>query len=593
MNFEKSLKKGLSAFKSRTFITGSEWADKYYYLSEESSSSAGKWTTLPYQKAILDLMTDDRCEEINFKKSRRVGYTEMLKAAIGYFVEFRKRNIAIWFPNEKIAHNFSSDAIDNLIRDCQIFGMCFKGEYGVKSKYNSIEKKIFNSCVLDIRGGTSPANYDAITKQVALYDECDRFPVDIGGFGNCFELGDGRLDDASFPKSIRGSTPGSKEFSVIEPAVENSDIILERYVECPYCGEHQVLRKKNLNIDTAEFICEYCMKSIKYAKYRQMDRNGFWASANKEIIYDEKNRYFVKDGKRLKNFPRSIGFKIWCAYSYLKPWSFFCEKWKTASERSKTGDITLLKTAVNQLLGETWVEEGEEQDVLAVMSLRSNYNCLKGIPEAVEVITVGADVQGGKNARVEMEFLGFDKEGNHISCDYVVINGDFNDDSMFKKIDEQLSRNFKTVSGREIFVSAAFMDSGYLTDRVYKYCAPRRRYNIFPTKGVNTGGIPNKGKWVGDQKTKTKCVLRTINVDDCKDLVYNRLTNKRCLFPDNYGDLYFEQLTNERKVVNKVKGRAVGYKWQVIKSGLGNEPLDCRCYAIGAFNYINPNFIHS
>jgi phage terminase large subunit GpA-like protein len=298
------------------------------------------------------------------------------------------------------------------------------------------------------------------------------------------------------------------------------------------------------------------------------------------------------DGKKLEKFPKSIGFKIWTAYSYLKSWQFFCDKWNNAKSHAKTGDVTLLKSVVNTLLGETWEEECDKQDTLAVMSLRSNYNCVKGIPDSVKFITAGIDIQGGKNARLEMEFLGFDKDGNHISVDYVVIPGDFNEDDMFVKLDKQLSREFKTISGSILFVSAAFVDSGFLTDRVYKYCSSRRRYNIFATKGVNSGGIPNKGKFVGDQRTKTKTILRTVNVDDCKEFVYNKLSRKQCSFPDNYTEIYFEQLTNERKVVKKVKGRVVGFKWEVIKSNIGNEPLDCRCYAVGAFNYINPNLTY-
>ena len=43
-------------------------------------------------------------------------------------------------------------------------------------------------------------------------------------------------------------------------------------------------------------------------------------------------------------------------------------------------------------------------------------------------------------------------------------------------------------------------------------------------------------------------------------------------------------LTNEEKVEKRKKGVLVGFDW--IKKG-PNEPLDCRCYAMGAFESLN------
>jgi len=43
------IKSGLSVVKYREPLTGTEWANKYFYLSPESSGIEGKWETLPYQ----------------------------------------------------------------------------------------------------------------------------------------------------------------------------------------------------------------------------------------------------------------------------------------------------------------------------------------------------------------------------------------------------------------------------------------------------------------------------------------------------------------------------------------------------------------
>jgi phage terminase large subunit GpA-like protein len=56
----------------------SEWADAYAYLSPESSADTGKWRTIPYQRGIIDAITNPSIERITVMKSARVGYTKII-----------------------------------------------------------------------------------------------------------------------------------------------------------------------------------------------------------------------------------------------------------------------------------------------------------------------------------------------------------------------------------------------------------------------------------------------------------------------------------------------------------------------------------
>ena len=69
-------KKAFSAFKPPKKLTLSAWADEYARLSVESSAEGGRWRTLPYQKGIMDAVTDPHIEQITVMKSARVGYTK-------------------------------------------------------------------------------------------------------------------------------------------------------------------------------------------------------------------------------------------------------------------------------------------------------------------------------------------------------------------------------------------------------------------------------------------------------------------------------------------------------------------------------------
>lgn len=575
-------------------LSGSEWANRYFYLSPESSGTEGRWSCYPYQVALLNWMCSDDIEEINFQKSRRVGYTKCLMAATACMIVQKSRNIAIWHPTDGDAKDFVTDEIDTMLRDVDVLGDKLKSKVGIRSKWSTSEKKFFHGATLDIKGGKSARNFRRMTKDVAIYDETDGFDYDIEGEGSCFELGDGRLDQAVYPKSIRGSTPKTKGLSLIETAVENSDAVFYRFVRCPQCGELQRLEFANLKWDgakpeTVRYVCKGGCE-IRYRDYPAMDAAGRWQTLD-GVYYVEDKDHFCNAFNTVISKPRRIGVKIWAGYSYLRPWSYLAERWIEATRNAKKGNITILKAVINTLLGETFEEAGETVDSSVLSQRGEDYLDGNTIPNDVLVITVGADVQGGVNARVEMEFVGHGLEDETWSLGYVVIPGDAERPEVWDHVDEQLLRRFTREDGVSLGVAAAFIDSGYLATKVYQFTARRKRRNVYATKGVTIGTIANKGTWQGDQKDKSRCILRTVNVDDAKTIIFNRLRiTKRgpgfCHFPDHYSDQHYVRLTNEEKVEKRKRGVLVGYEW--IKKG-PNEQLDCRAYALGAFAYLNAN----
>jgi len=575
-------------------MLGSEWADTYFYLSPESSGTEGKWKCYPYQIAILNWMTSDDIEEVNWQKSRRVGYTKCLLAAVGCHIEQKNRNVAIWQPTDGDAKDFVTDEVETMLRDVPVVGGKLKCEVGAKSKFNTVDKKVFNGATLDIKGGKSARNYRRMTKDVAIYDETDGFDRDIDGEGSCFELGDGRLDQAPFPKSIRGSTPKTKGASLIESAVENSDMIMYRFVPCPHCGTLQRLEFSGMkwdddNPDTVRYICKKGCE-IFYRDYPAMDANGRWQTIDGYYYSDHDDRFYNSDDNQISK-PRRIGARIWAGYSYLRPWSYVVDRWIVASREAKSGNIIILKSVINTLLGETFQEAGETVNHTAIGQRGEDYLVGGTIPNEVLCITVGCDVQGGANARIELEFVGWGLEGETWSLDYVVIPGDAERPEVWDHVDDELLRRFVREDGVDLGVSCAFIDSGYLANEVYKFTGPRRRRNIYATKGVNTGMLCNKGTWQGDKKKGARAILRTVNVDDAKTIIFNRLRIEEpgpgyCHFPGHYTDRHFKQLTNEEKREKRKSGVLVGYEW--IPKG-PNEQLDCRCYATGAFEFLNPN----
>lgn len=133
-------------------MTAVEWADKYFYLSPESSYQEGPWTTQPVQIVPLNLMGNDDVQEVDLRKSARIGYTKMLLAATGYLIEHKKRNVGIWREDDDRAAKFTTLELDNAIRDCNPWSAILP-DIGKKTEKNNAEFKQFIGATLHVRGG--------------------------------------------------------------------------------------------------------------------------------------------------------------------------------------------------------------------------------------------------------------------------------------------------------------------------------------------------------------------------------------------------------------------------------------------------------
>ena len=67
-NIQELERAALEAFRPPKKLSLSEWADQYAYLSVESSAEGGRWRTLPYQKGIMDAITDPNIEQVTVIK---------------------------------------------------------------------------------------------------------------------------------------------------------------------------------------------------------------------------------------------------------------------------------------------------------------------------------------------------------------------------------------------------------------------------------------------------------------------------------------------------------------------------------------------
>lgn len=60
---------GLESLRAEPPQSLSDWAAEHFILAGESSHQKGGWVAWPFQRGILDFMSDDRIEELAVKKS--------------------------------------------------------------------------------------------------------------------------------------------------------------------------------------------------------------------------------------------------------------------------------------------------------------------------------------------------------------------------------------------------------------------------------------------------------------------------------------------------------------------------------------------
>lgn len=558
-------------------LTVSQWAERYAYLSPETSAESGKFRAFAYQNGILDAVSDPAVTQVTVMKSARVGYTKCLDHIVGFFVHQDPSPVLVVQPRVEDAEDYSRTEIAPMLRDTPVLAE-IAGDLKAKDANQRILKRVFrNGSSVSFVGANSPGGFRRITARVVMFDEVDGYPVGgAGDEGDQISLGVKRSVSFWNRKIVLGSTPTLKGQSRIEKEWMKSD--MRRYhVPCPQCGHEQVLKWANLRWDktedgehkpeTAYFVCE----------------------GNGCVIEEHHKPAMIDAGRWVAEHPSGshAGFHIWAAYSLFPnaAWRYLVEEFLRVRK-----DPTLLQTFVNLVLGETWEESGERVEGNSLRSRAEAYDH-ETLPECVLALTAGVDTQDN---RLEVHVVAWGHREESWPCLYEVLHGDPAQPTVWQELDDLLQSTFRTESGRALRIRSACIDSGgHHADQVLKFASARRGRRVFATKG-QAGPRPIWPKRAS--KTRTSMDVFVLGVDTAKDALYSRL---RIVDPgpgyvhfptaDGFGDDYYEQLTSEQVVTRYREGRP--YRVWVPKSkGARNEVLDTFVLALAAMKALPIRF---
>lgn len=550
-------------------MTLSEWSDEYAFMSAESSAGDGKWHTLPYQKGMMDAMTDPAIEFVVVMKSARVGYTKCLNNLIGYHMHQDPCSMMMVQPTVEDAEGYSKEEIAPMLRDTKVL----KGivsEQSAKESANTILAKQFPGGVLSVVGANSPRGFRRVSRRIVMFDEVDGYPQSAGAEGDQIKLGMKRAEYFWNRKYVAGSTPTIKKHSKIEKLYESTD--KRRYfVPCPHCGEFQVFKWSGIKWPEGEpqkayYVCEHSGCIIEHSDKYGMIEKGEWRATSKA-----KRRGYV-------------GFHIWAAYSYSPnaTWGNLAEEFVECK-----GDKDALKTFINTALGESWEEEsGESQPWENLYARMEQYKPLT-VPANGLLLTCGVDTQDNRLA-VKIKAWGRGEESWLVY--YTEIFGDPAGDAVWAELDEILQREYEHASGAMLRITATAIDSGgHHTQRVYAYAKSRREMNVIAVKGSSTPGQPVRGKRSSVDFDHRGRIIKDgaevwfVGTDTAKSLIYARMRHTEGPGSMHWyiglEETYFRGLTAERRVNKLHKGHSRS-EW--VKDYARNEPLDTEVYSLAA-----------
>ena len=555
-------------------LTGSEWADKYYYLSPESSASPGKWYTQPWQKEILDVMTNPKDQIVVVKKATRLGYTKMLTIAHAYFIHQRPSVQLHYQPNDEEAKGYAEDELETMIRDNPVIRkLVSTPNVRGRAKKEKTVKKLYPGGYMEVLGAQSDRNFNRRTSRVVIGDEIDTWKKEAGNAGDTITTMLRRTSDFPDRKNILGGKPiGASYNPDVEydnlDGVSTVDYLFKqgtqeyRHLPCPYCGHYQkyiwekLAWEKEYNRDgtikkhlpeTAHFVCEKCKEKIYHKHKRAMDEKGKWVAENQKA--------------------KIRSFHIWAFLSYSPnvTWEEIVREFLDAKK-----DKLKLKSFYNEVCAKTWEEDYTTVEANELIQRRERYEA--EVPAPVLVLTAGVDTQ---DDRLECEVVGWCGNEESYSIDYKIFHGNTQKREVWNRLDEYLRKDFHHENGIMKIYATAIDSGGHSTKAVYDFCRSRFSQRVFAIKGsskIDTAIAPRKVTIT--KKNRDRVYIVGVNM--AKDVIYSHITTDTpgagyMHFPTKeiYNAEYFAQLTAERR--DKI-GR-----W--VKKRDRNEALDVRTYA--------------
>ena len=520
----------------------------------------------------MDSFSDHLVTEVTFAKSAQVGGTECLNNVVGYYMDQDPSPILYVAETTEKAEAWSKERFRNMILDTPCLRDKIEFGKGPISQ-NTIGFKEFSGGYIAIVGAGSDGGLSSRPIRIVIKDELDKWQITKAG-------------DPDTRADMRTATFGGRKKigNVSTPMIAETSRIMRKYngsdkrkfhVPCPFCGHEQFLREGQLkftrpgntgdSVDSVHYECEACKAAISHMHKRRMLAKGRWIAE--------------------QPFQGHAGFWINALYSPWVTWKEYAEAFLRMKRQVDT-----YKTFVNEWRGEAWDEQmGSEKDLSVYLARCEPY---EEIPLGGAILTAFVDVQADR-LECEVKAWGIGRESWGIEHRIFygepqkMANGHLPE--VWQRLDEFLQQSWPHESGAQIPLMCVLIDSGYLSDAVYKFCKPRRIRNIFPSKGSS---VPTK-ELIGraSNKNREKVKMFMIGTNEAKNIIFSNIEVTEygagyLHFSKKYDADYFKQLLTSERLGKWHNGIRT---WEKVSPSARNEAVDLNVGNLAAFELLRVN----
>jgi phage terminase large subunit GpA-like protein len=546
-----ALFKGLEA-ASRPIedLTISEWADRYRVVSAESGSPwPGPFRTdrVPYLREPQDCLHPDHpARRVTCRWAAQLGKSTAIENWFGFIVDQAPGSMMIVLPTLEEATKFNRVKLQPTIEASpriahRVRPVSSRDEQGSTTSF----KRYAGGFCQVVNAGSSKGLQMVSIKYLAM-DEVTGYPRDVDGRGSPRDQARARQKMyGDLAKEWQGSTPGILGECVISADFDAGD---RRYfyVPCPHCQTFQALVFDGLcDADSARglavhYRCGSCADPILDGHKHEMLARGVWIARRVHEGADpvpelmsageiERWRCAPCEGRCREWQP---SYHLWAIYAPRERWADILGRWKEAE-----GDTTKLRTFSQQDLADPYDPGGVAVEWEKIVDAAKKFPFPRGkIPAEAGIVVSSADVQG---YGIKWSVWAIGPRDRYWLIDREVFVGapDQVDDAWIALADA-LGRTYETAGGGEKGIDLSGVDSGFATDRAYRFCATRP--NCYALDGRHPIGLPWLGtpvkKDIRDQRRRSvaKVLLYPVGLYDVKTAVVAALSNL-VLGPDERG----------------------------------------------------------
>lgn len=576
-----------SAFKSKPKMDLVEWADTYRMLPDNSAEH-GKWHTsrVPPAREPMLAISDPETQEVSIMSCIQLLKTELMINTALFYIHQEPSPIMYVAPKSDIGKAWSKERFQKSVnatpevRDLM--------SHNRRDQGNTILQKQFPGGQISIVSARNPDDLAMRACRIMLFDECDKYPANVGSDG-----AGGGEGDAIAVAWGRATTYGKKAKKIVacSPTVENRSRIEAEFKngsqesfhqECPNCGKSKCLEWDDVHIpvdeetgemlpDDAHILCSGC---------------GHAWSEGERIESIDKGYYVAK-------FPERKHHRSFRVTSLSHPWTpvpVLAREFVDAQGRPE-----MLKAFYNTRMARTWREKGDQPDWQRLYETRDTYE-IGVVPKGGLRLYMGMDIQ--KNGAY-YEVVSYGRKRRSWSIEAGFLEGNINDDDFREKIKSHWNRSWKNYRGIEMQPEIINVDTGYEAHAVYSLIRESGNDRVRAVKGDKEGrmrqpvGVPTvvdinySGQRIarglmlyhvgsGMIKRETYSWLGLTKPTDEKIAAGGKWPTGFCHFPQ-YEEEFFKSLTGEQCILQVNKQGFEVYIWEKIRER--NDFLDCRVYA--------------